>query len=121
MPTLREKQSVFAEMVAKLIIKANLIERPVVVVEWYRTKERQEYLVSIGRSKTMNSKHLDGLAVDLVAIEDIKDGNVNWDGEMWKPLGLYWESLGGRWGGRFGDNLATEKIEGWDSGHFQFD
>ena len=119
MSTLRERQAVFAEMIAKLIIRANLIEKPVAVLEWYRTEERQRYLVEIGRSKTMQSKHLIGLAVDLVAIEDLKDGVVNWNGENWKPLGLYWEMLGGKWGGRFGDNIATEKIEGWDSGHFE--
>jgi peptidoglycan L-alanyl-D-glutamate endopeptidase CwlK len=35
------------------------------VAEGLRTKERQEKLVASGASKTMNSKHLTGKAVDL--------------------------------------------------------
>ena len=37
------------------------------VTEGLRTVARQEELVARGASKTMKSKHLDGLAVDLVA------------------------------------------------------
>jgi hypothetical protein len=38
----------------------------VVVVEGLRSQERQDYLFSIHRTKTHNSKHIDGKAVDLV-------------------------------------------------------
>ena len=37
------------------------------VIEGLRTKEQQRELVAKGASQTMNSKHLDGLAVDLLA------------------------------------------------------
>ena len=37
------------------------------VIEGLRTIERQQELVDRGASKTMRSKHLNGLAVDLVA------------------------------------------------------
>ena len=64
-----------------------------------------------------------GIETEMVAkilsrFED--DGKINYSPEKYKSLGEYWENLGGRWGGRFGDNLATEKIEGWDSGHFEY-
>lgn len=37
------------------------------VIEGVRTKERQAYLVKIGASQTMQSKHIDGLAIDTMA------------------------------------------------------
>lgn len=46
------------------------------VSEGVRTKERQAELVRQGASQTMNSRHLTGHAVDLVAIVD---GQVSWD------------------------------------------
>ena len=47
-----------------------LIERvalrfPIVVLEGLRTKERQAQLVLEGKSKTLNSKHLVGRAIDV--------------------------------------------------------
>lgn len=39
----------------------------------------------------------------------------------WDTLGRIGESLGLTWGGRFGDNPGTVRIEGWDKGHFQLD
>ena len=48
-----------------------------VVTEGLRTIERQRELVRIGASKTLNSRHLTGHAVDLVPFVDIdKDGKV---------------------------------------------
>lgn len=48
-----------------------------VVTEGLRTLERQKELVRIGASKTLNSRHLTGHAVDLVPFVDIdKDGKV---------------------------------------------
>tara|TARA_R110002153_G_scaffold12867_1_gene48142 strand:+ start:2063 stop:2686 length:624 start_codon:yes stop_codon:yes gene_type:complete len=39
------------------------------VIEGLRTKERQKHLVASGASKTMNSRHLTGHAVDLLPID----------------------------------------------------
>ncbi len=48
-----------------------------VVTEGLRTAARQRELVRIGASKTLNSRHLTGHAVDLVPFVDIdKDGKV---------------------------------------------
>lgn len=48
-----------------------------VVTEGLRTFARQQELVRIGASKTLNSRHLTGHAVDLVPYVDIdKDGRV---------------------------------------------
>lgn len=57
---------------------------PFMVVEGLRTRERQAKLVAIGASRTMNSRHLTGHAVDLVYWLDDGDGvpetgEIRWD------------------------------------------
>ena len=118
--SLRRKQVDFLIMEAKLILKAVDLGTPIVRLEWMRDLETQKIKVSIGRSKTMNSKHLVGLASDYAFIDDIEDdGKINWHPDKYRELGEYWESLGGIWGGRFGDNPDTKTIEGWDAMHFE--
>lgn len=54
----------------RVVIRAR--ERvPFFVAEGLRTHERQRQLVSEGKSKTLNSRHLTGHAVDLYPISDI--------------------------------------------------
>lgn len=57
---------------------------PFIVTEGLRTKERQAQLVQAGASRTMNSRHLSGHAVDLAYWLDDGDdvpeqGEVRWD------------------------------------------
>jgi len=47
-----------------------------------------------------NSLHYDRLAIDLNLFRDGKWLNETEDHEI---LGLFWELIGGSWGGRFGD------------------
>ena len=95
---------------------------PLTPLEWIRSYEQQKIMVARKASKTMKSKHLTGLAMDFCFLSDIEDdGTINYSPDKYKELGEYWESLGGRWGGRFGDNPATETIEGWDAGHFELE
>ena len=54
-----------------------------VVIEGLRTKERQAYLLQKGATKTMNSRHITGHAVD---IAPLVNGQVSWDWEHYKPL-----------------------------------
>jgi hypothetical protein len=53
------------------------------VIEGLRTKERQRYLVDKGASKTMNSRHITGHAVDLAPIIN---GAVSWDWKYFYPI-----------------------------------
>ena len=53
------------------------------VIEGLRTRERQRYLVEKGASKTMNSRHLTGHAVDLAPIVN---GQVSWDWKYFYPI-----------------------------------
>lgn len=59
------------------------------VTEGLRSRERQVELVSSGASKTMNSRHLTGHAVDLAAYVD---GQVNWDWPYYEELALAMKS-----------------------------
>ena len=72
----RRMAGVDPRLVAVVKAAAEISEVPFQVTEGVRTRERQQYLVKTGKSKTMNSYHLRGKAVDLVAMPD---GAVSWN------------------------------------------
>ena len=82
-----------------------------IVVEGLRTKERQAYLVEKGASKTMNSRHLTGDAVDLAPIVNNK---VSWDWKDFYPLAEAVKQAAKevkveiRWGGTWKNLSETE-------------
>ena len=81
-----------------------------------RTVTYQGLLQANGRSKVAYSKHNDRKAVDFVIAK--LDGEMN--DQDYRVLGEYWESLGGRWGGRFGVAKAEFGARlGWDKNHFE--
>jgi peptidoglycan L-alanyl-D-glutamate endopeptidase CwlK len=94
--TFRQQQARFLVMVGRLACYADALGVSIAVTEWYRTPERQAALVKQGKSKTYNSQHLRGLAVDLVILDG--DG-VTWDVARYRPLGAFWRDMGGVWGG----------------------
>lgn len=55
------------------------------VIEGVRTKERQAELLEKGATRTMNSRHLTGHAVDIVPVVD---GQVSWDFNHYYPLAV---------------------------------
>lgn len=55
------------------------------VLEGLRTKERQKELFAKGATKTMNSRHLTGHAVD---IAPVIDGAVSWDWPLYHRLAV---------------------------------
>lgn len=120
--SLSQRQAAFTHAFARLVLKAESLGLKVKVQEWNRDLETQRRYVAEGKSKTMSSRHLDKLAVDLALI--LPDGRVLTGGEEFWPLGKFWESLGGRWGGRFGLEHLPKKDQdrklGWDSPHFEF-
>ena len=76
----------------------------------------QELLVANGKSKVKYGKHNDRLAIDLLIAKDGAD----LQDEEYRPIGEYWESIGGTWGGRFGVKKEDyDKKVGWDAGHFE--
>ena len=95
--TLREKQSKFARMVAELIQHATSLGYEVTFGEAYRTPEQADLNAKKG-SGIRNSLHTMRLAIDLNLY---KNGVWMTKSEDHKQLGLFWEGLGGSWGGRF--------------------
>lgn len=53
------------------------------IIEGRRTLERQKELFATGKSQTMNSRHLHGMAVDFAAYVD---GKVSWDTALYAQI-----------------------------------
>lgn len=112
-----EDQWKFAQDVANLVIHASGLGYKLTFGDAYRSKEEQQRVFDLKKSKTLDSRHRVRCAVDL---------NIWKDGEpVWilsadechaaiKPLGDYWESLDEKnsWGVRRGE-------QDWDEGHFE--
>jgi peptidoglycan L-alanyl-D-glutamate endopeptidase CwlK len=88
-----------------------------VVIEGLRTKERQKQLVAQGASKTMNSRHLTGHAVDLIPVGP--NGKAAFDWPLYNQLGpaveaaAKAEGVAIKWGGRW--------VQFKDGPHFELD
>lgn len=82
------------------------------ITEGLRTLERQRKLKAAGKSKTLNSRHLTGHAVD---ISPIVDGTISWDKRDYNQLGKVVKQAARElgtpieWGGDWG----------WDFPHWQ--
>ncbi|MCP5340408.1 MAG: M15 family metallopeptidase [Sinobacteraceae bacterium] len=97
---LGEAQRQFAQMVALLIQQADLMGYEVTLGDAYRDPrvfgqigERRGY----GESR---SAHKQRLAIDLNLF---RNGEYLRKTEDHRPLGVWWESQGGTWGGRWND------------------
>lgn len=102
------------ELIARLV-EARI---PVLIVDTLRTPAEHAINLAAGTSQVARSKHLDGLAIDLVPYElyTLAPGGdkLMWqaDHPIWRRIGLIGEALGLRWGGRW-QSLR-------DPGHFEW-
>jgi hypothetical protein len=94
---LSEKQQLFTAMIGQLITWAGDHGMRLTFGEAYRTPEQAALNAKKG-SGISNSLHCQRLAVDFNLFID---GEYLIDSAAYLPLGEYWESLGGSWGGRF--------------------
>ncbi len=140
---MKEKQHRFAIMLARFLLWLDDQGYTVQLGDGYRSTDKlfvpsgkegyedddaysyQELLFYNQKTKVTYSKHNDRLAQDLVISKD----GVPLKGEASRPVGEKWESLGGRWGGRFGlkINASNKWVNkdgqegiGWDAGHFEY-
>lgn len=90
--SLGNEQRRFTRMVADLIIYAYDQGYGLTFGDAYRAPR-----VKYGHKKSLHRKRL---AIDLNLF---KDGDYLRTTTDHEPLGLYWESIGGTWGGRFDD------------------
>ena len=94
--TLRQKQSKIALMVSMLLQYIYLNGYEATLGDAARMDKR-------GHVK--NSKHYQRLAIDINLFKNGKYLRKTSDHEI---IGKYWESIGGKWGGRFGDGNHYE-------------
>ena len=108
---------------AAVVQKASLASPvPFTVIEGVRTKERQAQLVKAGASKTSNSRHLTGHAVDLWPLDAngqaLSSGSPEKEAALWANLRKIAATMKDvakaegvllEWGGDWG----------WDAPHFQ--
>lgn len=90
--SLSAKQQKFTRMVALLILHADQLGYGVTFGDAFRDPR-----VPYGHA---NSLHRQRLAIDLNLF---RDGQFLTSTKDHQPLGEYWESIGGTWGGRFND------------------
>ena len=98
--TLQQKQAKFAQMVARLIDQAFAMGYEVTIGDAYRDPRVFGNIgqrLGYGHPK---SAHKYRLAIDLNLFQN---GRFLQSSEDHKPLGEWWESQGGTWGGRFDD------------------
>lgn len=102
--TLRQKQSLFAVLAAKLILRATEMGYAVTLGEAYRSPEEAARLAHAGKG-IANSLHTQRLAIDLNLF---KDGAFLTKSADYQPLGEWWQAQSFTgveccWGGTFND------------------
>lgn len=98
--TLGQKQRRLVRMIGQLIAWAYANGYELTLGDAYRDpRVHGEVGKKVGYSAA-NSLHKDRLAIDLNLF---KDGHYLTTTRDHKPLGEFWESIGGTWGGRFND------------------
>lgn len=102
--TIREKQSLFVRLVARLINKATALNYELTFGEAFRTPEQAALNAKTGAG-IANSLHIQRLAIDLLLF---KDGVWLTKTADYTQLGEWWEQQSTPeatccWGGRFGD------------------
>lgn len=96
--TLGQKQRKFTRMVADLIVFAYEQGYELTFGDAFRDPRVHGAVGEKKSYSSANSLHKERLAIDLNLF---KDGRFLAQSEDHRPLGEYWESLGGSWGGRF--------------------
>jgi hypothetical protein len=98
--TLGEKQRRFVRMIADLIVFAYQNGYGLTLGDGYRDPRVFGRLGEVKGYGNANSNHKQRLAIDLNVF---RNGEYLPNTKDHEPLGLFWESLGGSWGGRFND------------------
>lgn len=81
--SLKRLQGIHPDLVKVVKRAAEITDTPFMVTEGLRTLARQRQLVASGASKTMNSRHLNGHAVDLACTVD---GKLSWAWPLYYKL-----------------------------------
>lgn len=109
-----------ADLVRAVSLQCDL---PFTVIEGLRTPERQRELVAKGASKTLNSRHLTGHAVDLWPLDPatgkpLPAGTKATEARLWADLGIIANAMKAE-AARRGVMIEWGGDWGWDGPHFQ--
>lgn len=113
--SLNNLKGVHPDLVKVITRALEISDTDFVVIEGLRTKERQAILVKQGASKTMNSRHITGHAIDIVPFVPERGGIV-WDWPYYIKLAAAVKQAANelkipiRWGGTW-----TENTNGWET------
>lgn len=109
----------FLWMVGLLLVYAHFKAIKLICFTFYRSQEDQSKEFLAGRSRALTGLHTRWRAVDLAILDDADDDlivdkeEIRWSNEpRYEILGVFWESIGGTWGGRWTDPK--------DPFHFEF-
>lgn len=97
----------FRPLAVELLARLLEAKLPVLIVETRRTPAQHALNLAKGVSWTSHSKHLDGLAIDLVPYDvfTLAPGGdkLQWDAAhpAWQTIGRIGKALGLRWGGEW--------------------
>ena len=101
-------------MLAFVVTEAiKITKQDFMVFEGVRNIERQKELVAKGLSRTLNSYHLYGLAVDLVAYVD---GKPNWEEQYYDEIIKAMDTVCETYNIQIDNGY---KLWGWDMAHWQ--
>jgi peptidoglycan L-alanyl-D-glutamate endopeptidase CwlK len=76
-------EGVHPDLVRVVKLAAHYTEHDFIITEGLRTVERQKILFSKGLSKTMNSRHITGHAIDFAPVVD---GEITWKWPAFGPI-----------------------------------
>jgi len=99
--TLGQKQRLFTKKVGLLILYAYELGYELSLGDAYRDPRVHGAVGDKKSYSSANSNHKSRLAIDLNLF---KDGQYLTTTKDHLPLGEFWESIGGAWGGRFNDS-----------------
>ena len=106
--TLGQSQREFTHMVARLVMWAYENGYELTYGDAFRSPEQAAANAAKGIGIS-NSLHGKRLAVDFNLFID---GVYQKNSKAYEPLGVFWESIGGSWGGRFKDAKGKPKPDG---------
>ena len=115
--SVREKQSKFMVMVSQLIQFATNLGYEMTFGETYVPDHLCPKCNHKVSKHIVDSTHYHRLAID---INLFKDGEYLTETHLHLPLGQFWESKGGSWGGRF-DESSPGAGDGRDGNHYSIE
>jgi len=105
-------------MVGLLLVFASIKGISVICFTFWRSVEDQIKEFEAGRSRVRFGKHQMWLAMDFALVDDLNEdlivdrGEIRWKMDpRYQVLGLFWESIGGVWGGRWKDPVDIYHFE----------